>query len=307
MKKALILGANGNIGQIIAKELADKGVPIKLFSRNPKKVNPNDELISGNLLHADDVLKAAEGVDVVFLVAGIQYDKKIWEKEWPIIMENTLEACKAQQAKLVFFDNMYACDPTKIGNLTESTALNPESTKGKVRLHILKMLWREVEEKSLEAIVARAPDFYGPIAKNSLLHELVISRMKSGKNPQWLYNAKSKHSFIYIPDAGKATVELALSPNTWNQTWNLPTDQAFYSVEKITQILNTHLKKDFKLQVLPSWAISLLGLFIQPLREVKELSYQLEEDYCFDSSKFEKAFGWKATPMEDGLKKCLES
>ena len=66
MKKALILGANGNIGQIIAKELADKGVAIKLFSRNPKKINPNDELISGDLLHADDVVEAAEGVDVIF-------------------------------------------------------------------------------------------------------------------------------------------------------------------------------------------------------------------------------------------------
>jgi len=131
--------------------------------------------------------------------------------------------------------------------------------------------------------------------------------MKSGKNPQWLYNANSKHSFIYIPDAGKATVEFALSPNAWNQTWNLPTDQNFYSVEEITRIINTYLQKDFKLQVLPSWAISLLGLFIQPLREVKELSYQLQEDYCFASSKFEKVFGWKATPMEEGLKKCLEA
>lgn len=305
--KALILGANGNIGQIVAKELAKKGIAVKLFGRNPKKINTTDDLFSGNLLHADDILKAAEGVDVVFLVAGIQYDKKVWERDWPIVMENTLEACKTQKAKLVFFDNMYSCDPTKIGNLTESTILNPESRKGKVRFHILKMLWREVEEKNIEAIVARAPDFYGPNAKNSVLQELVIGRMKSGKNPQWLYNAKRKHSFIYIEDAGKATVELALSPDAWNQTWNLPTDQNFYSVEKITQILNSYLNKNYKLQVLPGWLISLLGMFIKPLGEVKELSYQLEEDYCFDSSKFEKAFGWKAIPMEEGLKKCLEA
>ena len=72
-------------------------------------------------------------------------------------MENTLEACKIQQAKLVFFDNMYACDPTKIGDLTEGTALNPESTKGKVRLHILKMLWREVEEKKSGSNCGKGP------------------------------------------------------------------------------------------------------------------------------------------------------
>jgi len=41
------------------------------------------------------------------------------------------------------------------------------------------------------------------------------------------------------------------------------------------------------------------------LSEIKELSYQLENDYCFDSSKIEKAYGLKPTPIEEGLKACL--
>jgi nucleoside-diphosphate-sugar epimerase len=154
-------------------------------------------------------------------------------------------------------------------------------------------------------LVARAADFYGPGANNSFLQELVINRMKAGKNPQWLYSGDNKHSFTYIPDAGKATAFLALQENSWNQTWNLPTDPSFPSGKEITSILNKLLSKNAKLQVMSSWMVSLFGLFIPVLKEVKELRYQSDQDYCLDSSKIEKAFGLKATPIEKGLKECI--
>jgi nucleoside-diphosphate-sugar epimerase len=167
------------------------------------------------------------------------------------------------------------------------------------------MLWSEVKSEKLKAIVARAADFYGPGASNSFLHELVINRMKAGKNPQWLYSGDKKHSFTYIPDAGKATAFLALQESAWNQTWNLPTDPSYPSGTKITSILNRLLSKNAKLQVMPSWLISILGLFIPVLKEVKELRYQSDQDYCFDSTKIEKTYGLKPTPIEKGLKECI--
>ncbi len=154
-------------------------------------------------------------------------------------------------------------------------------------------------------MVARAADFYGPGANNSFLQELVINRMKAGKNPQWLYSGDNKHSFTYIPDAGKATAFLALQENSWNQTWNLPTDPSFPSGKEITSILNKLLSKNAKLQVMSSWMVSLFGLFIPVLKEVKELRYQSDQNYCFDSSKIEQAYGLKPTSIEKGLKECI--
>jgi hypothetical protein len=60
-----------------------------------------------------------------------------------------------------------------------------------------------------------------------------------------------------------------------------------------------------KLQVMPAWLVAVLGLFIPVLKEVKELKYQTAEDYCLDSSKIEKAYGLKATPISEGLKACV--
>jgi nucleoside-diphosphate-sugar epimerase len=300
-----ILGANGNIALEVSKALAQPKNQIRQFSRNPKKVNDSDELFSGNLLNAAEVSKAVKGADIVFLLAGIQYNKKIWKRDWPIIMRNALDACTTHGAKLVFFDNMYAFDPNEVGHLTEESKMAPQSAKGKVRKEILDMLWKDVKAGKLTALVARAADFYGPGASNSFLNELVIDKMKAGKSPQWLYAGDKKHSFTYIPDAGKATAFLALQEDSWNQSWHLPTDPAYPSGQEVTAILNKKLGKNLTLQVLPAFAVSLLGLFIAPLREIKELRYQTDSDYCFDSSKIENVYGLKPTPIEVGLYSCL--
>ncbi|GAB2490324.1 NAD-dependent epimerase/dehydratase family protein [Algoriphagus taiwanensis] len=301
----VILGANGNIGNAISQALFSKGISVRQVSRNPNKVNESDELMQADLLNAQQVHQAVKGAEIVYLCAGITYSAKIWERDWPIIMKNTLEACIAKQCRLVFFDNMYALDPGKVGHLTEETPMNPKSRKGKVRKQILEMLWLAVKQKQLQAMVVRAADFYGPKAKNSFLNELVIERVKAGKNPQWTYAGDKKHSFTYIPDAGKATAFLSLQENAWNQTWNLPTDPSYPSAQEITQMLNEKLGKNTKLMVMPSFLVWLLGLFIPPLKEVRELKYQTAMDYCLDPSKLKKEFGIKPTPFAEGLASCL--
>lgn len=300
-----ILGANGNIAKVVSTELHQKGITVRQFSRKPLKVSDSDELFPGDLMDSNSVLEAVKGAEVVYLLAGIQYKASIWERDWPKIMRNTLDACIQHGARLVFFDNMYAYDPEQIGNLTEETPLNPKSHKGKVRKQILEMLWSEVKAGKLQALVARAADFYGPGATNSFLHELVIKRMKAGKGAQYLYDSSKKHSWTYIPDAGKATAFLALQKDSWNQSWHLPTDPAYSSVDDIIVMLNQNLGTKLKLQVMPPWLIYVLGLFIPVMKEVVELRYQMDSDYCFDSSKIEKVYGLKPTPIKEGLKNCI--
>ena len=62
-----ILGAGGIIGIELAKHLPQYTNLIRLVNRNPKQVNPNDELFKADLLNPNDVLKAVEGSEVVYL------------------------------------------------------------------------------------------------------------------------------------------------------------------------------------------------------------------------------------------------
>lgn len=301
-----ILGATGNIGMALAKELVEYPVEIRLVSRNPVKVNPTDELFKADLLRLKEVEEAIAGSDTVYLVAGIPYKTSTWEAEWPVLMQNVITACKKSDSKLVFFDNMYCYDPAHVGKLTEESPVKPESRKGKVRASIAQMILDEINQGTLKAMIVRAADFYGPNAKSSMLQESVIKRMLEGKSAQWLYDADKKHSFTYIPDAAHATAFLAQQESAWNQVWHLPTSNLYPTGRQVVEILAKELNTRPKIQVLAGPMVSILGLFIPILREVGELRYQLDQDYCFDSSKIEQAFGLKSTDLTKGLKSCLQ-
>jgi len=51
--------------------------------------------------------------------------------------------------------------------------------------------------------------------------------------------------------------------------------------------------------------LSLMGLFVLVLRENKEMMYQFEHDYRFDSSKLEQALNVQATDYRTGIKATL--
>ncbi len=44
------------------------------------------------------------------------------------------------------------------------------------------------------------------------------------------------------------------------------------------------------------------GLFIPGARETVEMMYEFEKPFIVDSNKFERAFGVKATPIEEAIK-----
>ncbi len=128
-----ILGAGGAIGIPLAKELLKYTDHVRLVARHPKKVNESDELFPAYLTDKDQVDKAVGGSDIVYLVAGLEYNIKVWRRDWPLIMQNTIDACLANNAKLVFVDNVYAYAPNEIPHMTEESRIAPETQKGKVR------------------------------------------------------------------------------------------------------------------------------------------------------------------------------
>lgn len=53
--------------------------------------------------------------------------------------------------------------------------------------------------------------------------------------------------------------------------------------------------------------LHLIGIFVPLIRKFPEMLYQYEQDYIFDSSKFENRFGIVATPPEKGIKRLIEN
>jgi nucleoside-diphosphate-sugar epimerase len=297
-----ILGAGGSIAKELMIELQSKKVPYKIVSRNPQPVM-GAETVKADLTQYNQVLAALNNSAVVYLVVGLKYNSKIWETEWPLVMNNVIQACKEVKARLVFFDNVYMYGKVT-GVMTEETAFNPNSKKGLVRAAIVEQLLAEMKTGALTALIARSADFYGPSAdKNSVPNMLVFQNILKKKNPQWLLNADLPHSFTFTTDAARALYLLAITENAYGQTWHLPTKDEPITGKTFIRLATAAMHVPNRYSILSKWMIRLAGLFIPDIRETYEMLYQNEVPYIFDSSKFEKTFNFKPTSYEEGIQK----
>jgi nucleoside-diphosphate-sugar epimerase len=299
-----ILGANGVIGHELSRCLRSYTDRIRQVSRTPRAENPNDELVSADLLDAKATADAIAGSTVSYLVAGLKYEAKIWREQWPVVMRNVIDGCTKAGSALVFFDNVYAYGLVD-GVMTEETRYNPSSRKGEVRAHIATMLMDEVKRGTVRGMIVRAADFYGPAATLSVTHTTVIERLKKGGTPQWIGNPKASHTFTYTRDAARTLALLANTPEAYGQVWHALTSKEPMTGELFVRLACEHSGKPFRLQAAPRWMLSLMGLFVPVLRESMEMLYQFEHDYRFDSTKLETAFGLTATPYREGIAAAL--
>jgi len=299
-----ILGANGVIGRELSRRLPEYTDRIRQVSRSPRAVNATDDLLSADLLDARATADAVAGSAVTYLVAGLKYDHKVWEQQWPMVMRNAIDACKRHGSALVFLDNVYAYGRVD-GVMTEDTPYNPCSRKGEVRARIATMLMEEVTRGDLRAMIVRAADFYGPHASLSVTHATVTERLKAKKTPQWLGSAKTVHTFTYTPDVGRSLAVLGNTPSAYGQVWHALTSKEPMTGEQYVRIACELSRRPYALQVVRRWMLFLMGVFVPVVRENMEMLYQFEYDYRFDSTKAERALGLAATGYREGIATAL--
>ena len=305
LQNQIILGSGGSVGNALAKELTKYSDTIYLYSRNPKKVNDDDILIQGNLLNKEQTTAALKGMDIAYLMVGLPYNSKIWERDFLKIVLNVVDACKFHKVPLVFFDNVYMYDSEQFFNLVEQTPIKDRGRKGTVRAIIARTLLSQIKKNDINILIARAADLYGKDTKNSMFNNQVIKRIFEGKKANWLIDADKKHALTLTSDAAKAIALLGNSHHAYNQVWHLPTDKAYTANELVAKI-GTLTKETAKLSIISSAMVKFLGIFISGLKESQELLYQFESDYIFNSSKFEKEF-FKPTPIDEGLKELIDT
>jgi nucleoside-diphosphate-sugar epimerase len=300
----VILGAGGAISQSLAEALIEKNQPIRFVSRRGIPC-PGGASVAADIMEPAALRAALKDAQTAYLLVGLPYKTSVWQLQWPALMRGVVNACAETGCQLVFLDNIYMLSDHCIPRMTESCSIQPSSQKGKVRAEVDHILLEAASSGKIKACIARSADFYGYMQPyKSLLLDLVIRKMAAGKKPQWFYTVDKKHSFSYVPDIGRALALLGTSEESWNQVWNVPTAPAM-TLTEIIEMINRIQGSALRPMVTNEFMTSILRLFIPALAEMKELKYQLVQDYVLHSAKFEHAFSFKPTSMEDGLRKTL--
>ena len=296
-----ILGAGGAISDELAKLLAASNKPFRLVGRNPRGKPGASETVAADLTDRDQTIRAVAGSSLVYLLAGLRYDHKVWREGWPRVMSNTIEACKRAGAKLVFFDNVYMYGRVT-GTMTEETAFNPCSVKGEIRAKIATLLVDEWKSGALSGLIARSADFYGPHAGNAVPNVLVFEPLSKRKKPSWLVNDSVPHSLTFTPDAARGLVDLSGRPSAWNQTWHLPTTPNPPTGKELIAMAAREFGVPPHYRILRRFMVRIAGWFNPLVAESYEMLYQSDSPYLFDSGKFAKEFGFAGTPYADGVR-----
>ncbi|MBG6110089.1 nucleoside-diphosphate-sugar epimerase [Flavobacterium sp. CG_23.5] len=301
-----ILGANGIIGEELARELRNNYTDqIKLVGRNPQKVHPNDHLFKADLLNLESVVTALENTEIAYLTVGLPYDSEIWLRDWVIVMKNAIAACKKNNCKLVYFDNTCAY-PQDSEIQTEETPLTSEGKKGRGKKLAAELLLKAIANKENEAVICRAPEFYGPGKTKGLTNSLIFENLKNGKETKVFLKDNVLRTLIFTPDASKAMALIGNTADTFGQTWHLPCDDNRLTYKQFIAEIGHQLGREIKYKVLPWLVLKIGSFFNKNLKETQELLPRYAIDNIFQSSKFKTRFpDFKVTKYSEGIRIIL--
>jgi len=159
---------------------------------------------------------------------------------------------------------------------------------------------RAHESRRIQATIGRGSDFFGPDAHLSTVGDRVFARAIAGKPAQVLGNPDAPHTVTHIDDFGRALVTLGERDEALGQVWHVPNAETV-TMRRFVQMAFEAAGRSPRLRAAPRLGIAMAALFDPTLRAVREQLYQSERPWMVESSKFERAFGWSATPLPDAV------
>lgn len=312
MKKAIVIGATGGTGAAITEELVKRGIPVTAFGRSLRKLEqlaaklgnpPHLSLASGDAFKAEEVTAASIGSEVLFHCANVPYHEMA-ERLIPL-GEAVMEAANRLRLKVVVVDGIYPYGRRQSDPVTEEHPKEPHTRKGRVRLEFGRMVFSKRWSRARPLIV-RLPDYYGPTANQASYLGTTLEAIAKGKMAFFVGNMRVPREFVYLPDAAKMIVEIALKEEAYGQEWNIPGGAGIISGEEIVRLARQAAGTSKPVLPLGRVGLSLLGMFVPVMKEVVEMLYLTNEPLRLSKAKYERFIGpVPATSYEEGLRATI--
>lgn len=255
-------------------------------------------VVKGDATDPTDVARVASGAAVVFQCAQPEYTE--WPEKFPPIIEGIVEGVSRTGARLIVGDNLYMYGPTDGAVLTEDLPNAATGRKGRTRAKMAQLLLDADSTGKVRVAIGRASDFYGPRVEGSAVGDIVFEAALRGKTINVMGDARLPHSYTYISDFGDALVTLAEHDEALGQVWhvpNAPTGSTREFVDMVAQAAG----RQVKIRAAGRSMLTVMGLFVPEVREMKEMYYEFAEPHVVDDSKFRQAFGAAPTPLAEGI------
>jgi nucleoside-diphosphate-sugar epimerase len=302
--KHVVLGT-GAIGRTIADELVRRGESVRMVNRSGQmdEVPTGVEVVASDLYDQAQVKEVTRGAKVVYQSAQPNYFE--WPEKFPPLQKSIIDGLTGSDAKLVIVENLYMYGATNGAPMTEDMPHNTHTRKGKVRSEMSKAALAAHQAGKVRVTMARGSDFFGPWGLLSSMGERAFYPLLNGKAAQMIGRLDIPHTHTYIPDFGKALVILGERTEADGQAWHVPNDMPRITQSELVKMFAEAAGVEPKMSGMGKLMMQIGGLFISDAKEAVEMMYEFEQPFIVDSSKFEKTFGIKATPMPEALKETV--
>ncbi len=282
MKKAIVFGGSGFVGSHVADALSEAGYSVKVFDRKPSPyLQEGQEMIVGDLLDLDAVVRAARGCRIVYNFAAIadidEARAKPVETARFNVMGNlhALEAARqAKSERFLFASSVYVY--SRAGSFYRASKQSCE--------HFIEVY---NEEYGLDYTVLRYGSLYGRRADDrNGIHRLLKGALDEGVI-RYHGTGDELREYIHVDDAARLSVE-ALKPEFANLPLTLTGHHPMRVkdvMEMVREILGGEVRLEYSLKPLSG------HYHITP--------------YAFTPKPGKKLVGTLYTDMGQGLLDCL--
>lgn len=308
MSKVALFGAAGAIGQSIAAALGRNGRPYRVVGRSEASLrkafgtDPLAEIVTWNPDSPDSVRAAAEGVDTLIYLVGVNY----WQFELhPELMRKTLDGAVAAGVKhLILIGTVYPYGRARSNPVSEDHPREPHTFKGRMRKAQEDLLMRAHADGRIRTTVLRLPDFYGPGVEASLLHRAALAAVNGG-TADMVGPLDRPHEFVFVPDVGPVVARLVETPAAFGRIWHLAGAGATTQRDLVAE-MERQTGTRLKLRVAGKTMLRLIGLFNPIMREMVEMNYLMTEPLLMDDSALQRLIGpIRKTPYAQGIRQTL--
>jgi nucleoside-diphosphate-sugar epimerase len=287
----LVIGATGGSGGAIAEALKRRGWTIRALVRDATRLDlaPDIDWHAGDAMRADDVARAARGVDVIVHAVNPP-GYRDWNKLVLPMLDNTIAAARNEGARIVLPGTIYNYGPDAFPLLSETSPQRPLTRKGAIRVEMEQRL-ESAAANGARVLILRCGDFFGPRAGSNWFAAMV----KPGKPVRSIsYPARRdlRHAWAYLPDVGEAVAQLLERESELAVFERFHFAGHWVDGDAMTgSIRRAAANPKLAVRAFPWWLATLASPFVTLFRELREMRYLWQQPLQLDNRKLVSLLG----------------
>jgi farnesol dehydrogenase len=320
----LLTGATGYLGSQVARQLTARGESFRVLVRDPSRLGfipatARCEVVIGDLGDPGALRRATQGARAVIHTAALVRmwvrDRREFRRVNVQGLQSLLQiAANSGVERVIYTSSFIALGPSSDADAGEGLEHRGPYSNEYEETKARSLDWLRKEGFEKFPVVALMPGVIygpGPGTEGNLVGGMVAQYL-AGTFPGLLGSGEQRWSFAYNDDVAAAHL-VALERGKPGEEYVLGGDNR--SLNDFFRVLAAQTGVQRKVRHLPFWAGKLAGalevaraeLFGRPPQLTPGVVEIFKHDWVYSSAKAERELGYRVTPLEDGLKKTLES